>query len=126
VIAPVIHEGCTNIAIKGGVCKRHGAKKEHKHKRCSVKGCTNQVQKGGVCIKHGAKVKSCSVEGCTNQSQRRRLCVKHGTKAERKRCSSKGCTSLAQMEEFVLSTEQRSNDAAFKDAPIKFEKEECA
>jgi hypothetical protein len=43
------HEGCTNQAVKGGVCVTHGAK----HKRCRFEGCTNQVQKGGVCTTHG-------------------------------------------------------------------------
>ena len=42
-------DGCTNLARKGGVCKKHGAKV----KLCSSEGCTNIVIKGGVCIKHG-------------------------------------------------------------------------
>src|SRR5210317_1869431 len=45
-------EGCTNQAVRGGVCIKHGAK----HKRCSSEGCTNQVVKKGVCWRHGAKV----------------------------------------------------------------------
>jgi hypothetical protein len=59
-------EGCTNIAVKGGVCRRHGAKS----KRCSNEGCTNIAHAGGVCIRHGAKVKLCSSEGCTNQARK--------------------------------------------------------
>jgi hypothetical protein len=39
------------IVIKEGVRMRHGAKV----KLCSIEGCTNQAQKGGVCVKHGAK-----------------------------------------------------------------------
>jgi hypothetical protein len=35
------------------VCIRHGAKVEPK--RCSSEGCTNIVIKGGVCKRHGAK-----------------------------------------------------------------------
>jgi hypothetical protein len=67
-------EGCTNIAKKGGVCIRHGAKK----KLCCVGGCTNKAFKGGVCIKHGAKRKLCSVVGCTNIVVRGGLCRRHG------------------------------------------------
>jgi len=48
-------EGCTNHALKGGVCCRHGAKLLQK--RCSNDGCKNYPKKGGVWIKHGAKVK---------------------------------------------------------------------
>ena len=62
-------EGCTNIALKGGVCFRHGAKA----KRCSSEGCTNYAQIGGVCIRHGAKIKRCRIQGCLNQRRR-----KHG------------------------------------------------
>ena len=69
-----ISEGCTNRAVKGGVCIKHGAET----KRCSSEGCTKQAQKGGTCVKHGAKKKLCSVEGCTNQAQRRRVCKRHG------------------------------------------------
>ena len=71
-------DGCTNQVIKGGVCVKHGAKKELK--RCSSDGCTNQAQKGGVCIKHGAKYirKQCSSEECTNQVVKKGVCWRHG------------------------------------------------
>ena len=71
-------DGCTNGAVRGGVCVRHGAKV----KRCNSEGCTNQAQKGGVCIKHGAKVeyKRCSSEGCTKYAQKGGVCWKHGAK----------------------------------------------
>jgi hypothetical protein len=59
-------EGCTNIALKGGVCVRHGAKV----KECSTEGCSNQARSGGVCLRHGAKRKQCSKEGCTNQAHK--------------------------------------------------------
>jgi len=65
-------DGCTNIARRGGVCIRHGAK----DKRCSSKGCTNQVTNGGVCVRHGAKRKLCSSEGCTNMAIKVGVCVK--------------------------------------------------
>jgi hypothetical protein len=58
------------------VCIRHGAKV--KYKRCSREGCSNLAQKGGVCIKHGAKVKLCSSEGCTNKVQKGGVCRRHG------------------------------------------------
>ena len=51
-------------------------------KICSSDGCTNYAVKGGVCIRHGAKktVKLCSREGCTNQAYRRGVCCRHGAK----------------------------------------------
>eukprot|EP00984_Skeletonema_dohrnii_P017830 scaffold8189_cov107-Skeletonema_dohrnii-CCMP3373.AAC.11 len=87
-------EGCTNHAKKGGVCWRHGAKAYVK--LCSSEGCTNHVQKGGVCIRHGAKVKLklCSSEGCTNNAVKGGVCMKHGAKV--KLCSSEGCTNIVQ------------------------------
>ena len=84
-------EGCTNHVVKGGVCRRHGAKA----KQCSSEGCTNNALTGGVCRRHGSKVKLCSIEGCTKQEQRRGLCIKHGAKVEHKLCSSNGCTNHA-------------------------------
>jgi len=79
-------DGCTNHVVKGGVCKRHGAKP--KIKKCSSEGCTNQVQQGGVggvCIKHGAKpmVRQCSNEGCSNIVIRKGVCWTHGAKHNR-------------------------------------------
>jgi len=83
-------EGCTNHVQNGGVCKKHGAKK----KLCSSEGCTNQAKLGGVCIRHGAKVKRCSRDGCTNYAQRGGICIKHGAKKQqRKLCSTEGCTN---------------------------------
>jgi hypothetical protein len=38
-------------------------------RRCSSDGCTNIAVKEGVCVRHGAKVKLCSIEGCANQSK---------------------------------------------------------
>jgi hypothetical protein len=69
-------DGCTNNAQKGGVCTRHGAKREHK--RCSVENCTNFSKVGGVCKRHGAKVKLCSSEGCTKQAKKGGVCIRHG------------------------------------------------
>ena len=83
------NDGCTNKAIKGGVCHRHGAKR----KNCSSDGCTNQVVKGGVCHRHGAKVKKCSHSGCTSFAKIGGICIRHGAKV--KKCSHSGCTSFA-------------------------------
>ena len=82
-------KGCTNNVVKGGVCRRHGAKA----KLCSSDGCTNQAYKGGVCTRHGAKKKRCSIEGCTKQAVLGGVCVRHG--AMRKLCSREGCTKQA-------------------------------
>eukprot|EP00985_Skeletonema_marinoi_P012128 scaffold5805_cov131-Skeletonema_marinoi.AAC.1 len=38
--------GCTNVAVQGGVCTRHGAKVTRKF--CSREECTNQAKKGGA------------------------------------------------------------------------------
>ena len=81
--------GCTNLAQKGGVCMKHGAKR----KSCSSDGCTNQAIKGGVCWRHGAKVKQCISDGCSNQAVSGG--VKHVVKVQRNLCSSEGCTNQA-------------------------------
>ena len=70
------HEGCTNQAVKGGVCITHGAKL----KRYSHAGCKNKAQKGGVCITHGAEVKLCNFKGCNNQAKKGGVCITHGAK----------------------------------------------
>jgi hypothetical protein len=51
-VKPCKSEGCTNRAIQGGTCFRHGAKAHRK--LCSSDGCKNYVVRGGICIKHGA------------------------------------------------------------------------
>ena len=51
-------EGCTNQALKGGVCWRHGARR----KLCSTEGYTNIVVKGGVCRRHEKGVVFVSVK----------------------------------------------------------------
>ena len=86
-------DGCTNLAKKGGVCVRHGAKVTMR--RCSSEGCMNFVRKGGVCIRHGANVKRklCSFDGCPNQDVKGGVCIRHG--ARQKRCRSQGCTNQA-------------------------------
>jgi hypothetical protein len=52
---------------------RHGAKV----RRCSSEGCSNQAVKGGVCMRHGAKTKRCSHEGCTNRAVKEGMCRRH-------------------------------------------------
>jgi len=103
--------GCTHVAVQGGVCMRHGARRKlcctnmvvgevcARHvakvtrKRCSREECTNQAQKGGVCIRHGAQKTRCSSEGCTNFVQKGGVCIRHG--AQVKLCSSEGCANQA-------------------------------
>ena len=49
-------------------------------------------------MKHGAKVeyKRCSSDGCTNLAQKGGVCIKHGATVKRKkRCSHDGCTKQA-------------------------------
>ena len=69
-------EGCTNRAVQGGVCQRHGAKV----KKCSYEGCSNQSYKGGVCWRHAAKKPNCSHDGCKNQARKGGVCGRHGAK----------------------------------------------
>lgn len=55
------------------------------------------------------------------------MCIKHGAKVGYKRCSSEGCTDLAQKGGVCIKyTEQRSKDAAVTDALTKLSEEECA
>lgn len=81
---------CKNMARKGRVCIRHGAKV----KTCRHEGCNSNVRQGGVCMKHGAKVKMCSHEGCTKHIQSRGVCIRHG--ANYPVCSHRGCTKHVQ------------------------------
>jgi hypothetical protein len=64
------------------VCIKHGAKR----KRCSREGCTNQVIKGGVCVRHGAK-KQCRYEGCSDHIVKGGVCMRHGATPKIKLCS---------------------------------------
>lgn len=83
------HPGCTNNAVTGGICRRHGSKA----KECSHPACTNNVVKAGVCRRHGAKAKGCSHQDCTNNTQKGGVCCKHG--AKKKRCRYPQCPSVA-------------------------------
>jgi hypothetical protein len=91
-------EGCTNLAIKLGVCWRHGAKTSKPE--CSVESCTNLAIKLGVCWRHGAKTSKpkCSVDRCTSYVQNNGVCHKHGAErsvSERSVCTAKGCKNYA-------------------------------
>jgi hypothetical protein len=52
------------------------------------------------------------------------LCMKHG--AERKRCSSKGCTNKVVRKLYVCEARAKINYAAVSGAQIWLSKEECA
>ena len=77
-------------------------------------------------MRHGAKVKRCSSEGCTNVAQIGGVCIRHG--ARHKRCSITGCTNQTLKEEYARGMGQRlrSNYAAMKDVQIKSSVKECA
>ena len=87
------HEGCTNLAQRGGICRKHGGKQIRK--TCSNEGCAAIAHKGGVCIRHGAKAKTCCRDGCTNNAKIGGVCCRHGAKVKRyhKICSHNGCTN---------------------------------
>lgn len=80
--------GCTNQAVKDGMCKRHGP-------RCEVPGCKGSISKAQRCWKHhdGSK---CEVAGCTNFARSKGRCIQHGATQKRKRCGIDGCRSFAQ------------------------------
>ena len=89
---PCSHEGCTNQALRGGVCQRHGGKP----KLCKIENCTNQSKRGGVCVRHGAVHIRCKAEGCTNKAMRKGVCRRHGAKPTAQQlCTHEGCTNEA-------------------------------
>eukprot|EP00985_Skeletonema_marinoi_P022485 scaffold14389_cov151-Skeletonema_marinoi.AAC.2 len=51
--------------------------------KCMHEECTNLAKKGGVCIRHGAKVKLCSSDGCTGPAKKRGLCRRHWANTNR-------------------------------------------
>jgi hypothetical protein len=75
-------EGCTNFAIKGRVCIRHGAK--YVRKKCSSEGCTRYAQKKGVCIKHGAIMNRSKLSrgDKKNRKGERGLCQSHDASSQ--------------------------------------------
>ena len=99
---------------------REVVRKKYDRKICSADGCTNIAKKGGMCNRHGAKVeyKRRSSHGCTNQAKKGGVCIKHGAKVEVNRCRSEGCTNLAQRCALGTGTGQISSYAALKDAKV--------
>lgn len=53
-------------------------KRTRAYKQCTHEGCANIAKKGGRCYAHGAPRKTCSAEGCKSKVQARGLCRKHG------------------------------------------------
>ena len=105
---------CTNLAIKAGLCYRHGAKSLLPPRpTCKIPNCTNQVQRGGVCCKHGAKVKSCRYENCTKNAVRGGYCCRHGKlmgvindDENKKKCVVEHCNNAA----MVVKNKKSSGD----------------
>ena len=88
-------EGCTNGAIKGGVCWRHGAKSTTNKKKCSSEGCTNYAVKGGVCVRHGAKTttnKKKKKNNCSATTKRLRPDDENESEPVKKRSKKKECS----------------------------------
>ena len=67
------HPGCTNVSIKGRVCRKHGGR----HLWCKFEGCTNQRVANHLCYSHGAPRKICKHNGCTNIVKGRGVCTRH-------------------------------------------------
>ena len=63
-------------------------------KLCSKVRCTNVAKKGGVCMRHGAKHKQCDSDGCTNKSVNGGVCMSHAAKKECKLCGSEECKKM--------------------------------
>lgn len=109
-------EGCTNIAMKGGVCVKHGANQP----KCRTPGCNKNAKKGGLCIAHGAKPKraSCSVEGCIKYAVEGGICIKHGAnsrvkakveqKISKKQQNAKGAKKKKEEEEEVEAAKDKA------------------
>ena len=82
-----LHEGCSNVAQRGGNCNRHIP--GFTQPLCKHEGCTKQKQRGGYCYNHGATYRLCRVDGCTKKIQQGGLCFSHGAK---RKCPSGGDT----------------------------------
>lgn len=82
-------KNCTNIALKGGKCTKHGG-----GRRCSAANCTRGAKQGGKCISHGGGVR-CRVAGCQNSTAGGTKCISHGGGV---RCDIAGCTKPAAKE----------------------------
>jgi len=94
-----VTEGCSNIAIKGGVYQRHGTKPKmcsHEARReCHVDGCTADASKGAFCSIHWTPRPRCTHEGCTSQAIREGVCQRHGARPPT--CNHEGCTNQVVM-----------------------------
>jgi len=117
-----LEEGCTNVAVKEGVCIRHNRKKIKRQycrltkaaklesglykessscrlvKLCLEEGCTNVARKEGVCIRHGSSWTkyTCKYEGCTNKVVQGGVCTRHGAVVKKTTCSFEGCDNKVQ------------------------------
>ena len=98
-----MHKSC----LKGGVCKRHG---QSSNDGVLSEECTNRAVKGRVCMKHGAKAKRCSSDGCTNQVIKGGVCVKHGAKVERNDAAKKVAEIKLRKEACALNMAQSSDE----------------
>ena len=86
-------EGCTKVAVRGGVCISHGARKN----RCLIEGCEKGAIYNGMCKNHrditdamkklGENLQSfssgCAVEGCKREASLEGmiLCKRHSNLA---------------------------------------------
>jgi len=97
-------EGCLNVRVNSGLCRRHGAKV----KQCSVEGCENEPVEsqadGGRCRVHGGTQRKkdpnetfeCRRDGCTGIVKRRGgVCDVCKNAKEIHMCSFDGCTEIA-------------------------------
>lgn len=67
-----IRDGCSDKAVKGGVCTDQQGKPQCKHE-----GCKRASAADGVCDKHCTRV-ICSYRGCRTTAQLGGLCNRHG------------------------------------------------
>jgi hypothetical protein len=109
-------EGCTNRAIKGGRCTKHGGRGS-----CSIEGCATGVQGRGLCYKHGGGSRTfCTTQGCTTHAVKHGLCTKHGIKTV---CQAKGCLTNARSlaSGFCRKHEESDSDEIKNDLECKYE-----
>ena len=109
-----------SIAIKGGVCRSHGAMR----KLCSQDECTNQARAGGVCTRHGAQRKSCSHQDVPTKSGQEGFVLSMVPRSATRDAVMKDVPTMLRIEEYVSDMEQMLRLAVTKDVPTKLSREE--
>jgi len=101
--------------------------------RHQVVDCTKYAQKGGVCIRHGAKkeYKRCSVEGCNSRGSTRRplsgmnvVCSRHASSSNTT-CLSVGTSVAAVAADRGSVRQNEPQEEVREDASVRIDEEEA-